>query len=155
MRLRLLVISAIAVILAGCSAGATPGAGGATAPTLSDPTATGTELVNRYFDLIKARDTDGLRDFLSPAFQLERADGTGTGKDDWLANLPTVNSFQLTQIVATQDGGALAVRYLATVEGLVNGKPYTPGPAPRLSVFVWSGGAWRLVAHSNFNPLTG
>jgi hypothetical protein len=37
----------------------------------------------------------------------------------------------------------------------VNGKRFTPGPAPRLSVFVWNGRGWQLVAHANFNPLTG
>jgi hypothetical protein len=38
---------------------------------------------------------------------------------------------------------------------LVNGKPYTPGPAPRLSVFVWTGAQWQPAAHANFNPLSG
>jgi hypothetical protein len=41
------------------------------------------------------------------------------------------------------------------VTGNVNGKPYTPGPAPRLTVFAWNGQRWQLAAHSNFNPLTG
>jgi hypothetical protein len=46
------------------------------------------------------------------------------------------------------------VRYVAEVEGVVNGRPYTPGPAPRLSVFV-ERKRWLLAAHANFNPLSG
>ena len=49
----------------------------------------------------------------------------------------------------------LVTRYLANVTGAVNGKPFTPGPAPRLSVFSWNGRAWQLVAHTNFDPLKG
>jgi hypothetical protein len=73
---------------------------------------------------------------------------------------PLVNRFfvllaHITQLRATRADGTLVVRYLARVEGMINGKPYTPGPAPRLSVFVWNGKRWQLAAHANFNPLTG
>jgi len=71
------------------------------------------------------------------------------------ANLATINKFQITRLRATRADGTLVVRYLAQIEGSVNGKPYTPGPAPRLSVFVWNGKRWQLAAHANFNPLTG
>ena len=57
--------------------------------------------------------------------------------------------------MATQAGPVLVTRYLATASGTVNGKPFTPGPAPRLSVFDWNGRAWQLVAHTNFDPLKG
>jgi len=125
------------------------------APRLADPTATATRLVNRFFVLLVHKDRAGLQRFLSPAFQVQRADGSGAGKKEYLANLPTVTRFQITQLRATQAGATLVARYLAQVEGIVNGKPYTPGPAPRLSVFSWSGKRWQLAAHANFNPLTG
>jgi hypothetical protein len=156
MRFRLVAFAAVtAFLFAGCSAGASPSTPAGSPPALADPTATGNELVTKFFDLLHAQDAAGLRDFLSPAFGIQRADGTGANKEEYLAKLPTVKSYQLTQLTASQAGSVLVVRYLATVEGLVNGKPYTPGPAPRLSVFVWSGTAWQLVAHANFNPLTG
>jgi hypothetical protein len=66
-----------------------------------------------------------------------------------------INTFGISNLAATQAGSVLVVRYLATVEGLVNGKPYTPRPAPRLSVFAWNGEARQLAAHANVNPLTG
>jgi hypothetical protein len=111
--------------------------------------------VTRYFELSQRQDKAGLQRFVSPAFQSQRADGSGQNKAEFLARLPTIRSFTLTDISATQAGATLVVRYLANAEGVVNGKPYTPGPAPRLTVFDWNGSAWQVVAHANFNPLTG
>jgi len=125
------------------------------APTLADPTAAAKPLVIRFFVLIARKDAAGLDQFLSPAFQVQRADGSSSDKAAYLANLPTVDRFYLSNLAATQANAVLVVRYLARVEGLVNGKPYTPGPAPRLSVFSWNGQRWQLAAHANFNPLTG
>jgi hypothetical protein len=124
-------------------------------PHLADPTATARPLVTRFFNLIEHNDVKGLQRFLSPAFQLERADGSGGTKTEYLANLPTIRRFSISDVTATQSGSVLVVRYLATIEGVVNGQPATPGPAPRLSVFARTGKTWKLVAHANFNPLTG
>jgi hypothetical protein len=125
------------------------------APRLPNPTVTAKQLVNRFFVLLVRKDRAGLQGFLSPAFQVQRADGSGADKREYLANLPTVTKFHITKLRATQAGATLVARYLAQVEGVVNGKPYTPGPAPRLSVFAWNGKRWQLAAHANFNPLTG
>jgi Domain of unknown function (DUF4440) len=119
------------------------------------PNETARPLVVKFFKLIQDRDVAGLQRFLSPAFQVQRADGSGAGKADYLDRLATVRKFTLSNLTATRAGTTLVVRYLATVEGLVNNKPYTPGPAPRLSVFHWTGKRWQLAAHANFNPLTG
>lgn len=153
MQFRLAAVAAVIVVaLAGCS---TSSSAASPAPSLANPAAEAQPLVERFFDLLRAKDVAGLRDYLSPAFQVARADGTGVGKDDYLTNLPTVNSFTITDLTATAAGPVLVARYLATVEGTVNGNPYTPGPAPRLSVFSWNGSAWQLAAHANFNALNG
>jgi uncharacterized protein DUF4440 len=131
---------------------AVPASGASQAAT---PEETARPLVVRFFKLVRDRDVTGLVTFLSPAFQVQRADGSGAGKAEYLDRLPTVLKFTLTNLKATRAGATLVVRYQATVEGLVNGKPYTPGPAPRLSVFHWTGKRWQLAAHANFNPLTG
>jgi hypothetical protein len=125
------------------------------APHLANPTAAAKPLVLRFFVLLQRKDHAGLERFLSPAFQVQRADGSASGKAEYLASLPTVVKFYLSGLFATEAGGTLVVRYHARVEGRVNGKPYTPGPAPRLSVFSWNGERWQLAAHANFNPLTG
>jgi hypothetical protein len=139
----------LALAMGACASGSTE------APHLADPAATARGLVVRFFTFVENKDVAGLQRFLSPAFQVQRADGSASAKAQYLTQLPSVTNFQITNLVATQDRSTLVVRYLATVEGLVNGKPYTPGPAPRLSVFSWSGEAWQLAAHANFNPLAG
>jgi hypothetical protein len=128
---------------------------GRPAPRLADPAHTAGQLVNRFFDLLAHKDRAGLQSFLSSGFQVQRADGSGGGKKAYLANLATIEEFHITKLRATQAGGTLVVRYLADVRGVVNGKSYAPGPAPRLSVFAWSGQRWQLAAHANFNPLKG
>jgi hypothetical protein len=153
MRSLVLVLGVLALMLA-------PGASSKAAtkrpaPRLANPTRTATRLVNDFFTLLEHKDRAALRRFLSPAFQVQRADGSSAEKPEYIANLATINNFQLTKVRATQASATLVVRYLATVEGVVNGKPYKPGPAPRLSVFAWSGKRWQLAAHANFNPLTG
>jgi len=152
-RLRLVAITSC-LILSTSVLAAAPSIAASGAQT-SDDVATGTSLVNQFFTLIQKKDTAGLDKMLSPAFQLERADGTGTGKTEYLKALPTLNSFELSDFSASRVGNVLVVRYLATATGVVNGKPYAPGPAPRLSVFVRNGKRWQIVAHANFNPLTG
>ena len=148
-----LLASALAMALVSCSSSGLPSA--RSVPHLTDPTATGHRLVDRFFVLIEHKDVAGLRTFLSPAFQVQRADGSASNKTEYFSNLPTLKKFSISHLTATQDGAVLVVRYLATTEGIVNGKRYTPGPAPRLSVFAWTGRAWRLAAHANFNPLKG
>jgi hypothetical protein len=147
----------LACVLAGALAPTALGAAHAVrpAPRLHPPVATAKRLVTHFFTLIKRKDVAGLRRFLSPAFQIQRADGSAANKSQYLKKLPDVLSFKLAKFVATQTGSVLVVRYLATATGTVNGKPFTPGPAPRLSVFAWNGSTWQLVAHANFNPLTG
>ncbi|MBA3718134.1 MAG: nuclear transport factor 2 family protein [Actinobacteria bacterium] len=140
--------------MVGPSVAATPTA---TRPArrLANPTATATSLSNRYFTLLMNKDVPGLKRFLSPAFQVQRADGSSAEKKDFLAKLPVINKFELTDMRGTQAGGTLIVRYLATVEGTVNGRPYTPGPAPRLATYAWNGTRWQIAANANFNPLKG
>lgn len=148
-----LAVAVVALVMAPGATGAP--VSGRPAPQSSNPTGTAKQLVNQFFVLLAHKDRAGLQRFLSPAFQVQRADGSGAEKKDYLANLATINQFHITQLRATRADGTLVVRYLARVEGVVNGKPYTPGPAPRLSVFVWNGKRWQLAAHANFNPLTG
>ena len=148
-----LVLAVLALVLASGASGSQ--ATVRPAPRLANPAGTAKQLVNRFFVLLERKDRAGLRRFLSPAFQVQRADGSGGGKKEYLANLPTINRFDITRLHATRAGATLVVRYLAEVEGIVNGKAYKPGPAPRLSVFAWTGKRWQLAAHANFNPLTG
>ena len=153
------LVGLVVIVLAAAGAGYWAGArapSASAAPVLADPAVTGQGLADTFFKLLQAKDKPGLEQFLSPSFQLLRADGSANGKTDYLAgNLPTIQSYALSGVTATQEGSLLVARYTATVTGVTNGKPYSPGPAPRLSTFVWSSGAWRLAGHANFDALAG
>lgn len=123
------------------------------APKLKDVTGTSTVLVNRFMRLLAENNVQGLKSYLSPAFQLQRADGSYDAKADYLTKLPRITSYSITDVTATQAGAALVVRYMADIQGVANGKPYAPGPAPRLSTFTWNGRLWQMTSHANFNSL--
>ncbi|HEU0304488.1 MAG TPA: hypothetical protein VFR32_07905, partial [Gaiellaceae bacterium] len=85
MRLRIAAV-ALLVLAAIPAAGAT---------NIATPEETARPLVVRFFKLVRDRDVAGLATFLSPAFQLQRADGSGAGKAEYLDRLPTVRKFTL------------------------------------------------------------
>ncbi len=123
------------------------------APKLKDVTGTATVLATRFLSLLEQNNVRGLKSFLSPAFQLQRADGSYAAKTAYLGSLPHITAFTISDVTATQAGAALVVSYKADIEGVTNGKPYAPGPAPRLSTFTWNGKIWQLTSHANFNAL--
>lgn len=121
----------------------------------SEASVLGKRLSERFLTLLKDKDVEGLRALLSPAFQLQRANGEGAAKAAYLKDLPTIGAFDISDVVGTRSGDTLVVRYVADVEGVVDGEAYSPGPAPRISTFIRSGGRWQLVSHANFNALAG
>ena len=134
--------------------GACGGADSDTADDLDDPDATGLELIERYAELTVAKDVDGLEDFISDAFIIQRADGSFRGKDDYLANLPDLTEYTISEVSAAQDGNALTVRWFISVHSVVDGVQTSTEPAPRLSTFIYDDDDWRLSSHANFNAPT-
>jgi hypothetical protein len=124
---------------------------GGSAATLDNPDETGSELVNEYITLLQQKDEAGLRSFLSDAFIIQRADGSSAEKAAYLENLPDIGEFTITEVTAHQAEDALIVRWLLTVNEVINGQTYSTEPAPRLSTFVYLDGDWRLSSHANFN----
>jgi ketosteroid isomerase-like protein len=127
-------------------------AAAASAPKLKDPAATGEKLATKFLTLLQTKDVKGLAAFLDPSFQLQRADGTGATKSEYVANPATVASFEIgPQLTAVQAGDVLTVRWQLEVDVQVDGTQYRTTEAPRLSVFRWDGRQWRMVSHANFN----
>jgi hypothetical protein len=143
---------AVAVLVALGAAGCDDDDGGTDqAPALENPAATGDRLVNEFFALVAEKDQDGLREFLSDAFIVQRANGTSSNKKDYLPNLPDVGEYETSNVTAVQAGDSLVVAYDLTVVETIEGVPFETDPAPRLSTFIWDDGDWRLVSHANFN----
>lgn len=112
------------------------------------------ELVTEFFDLV-ADDADpaDLKAFLSPAFILQRADGSFADKAAYLEDPAIVESYEITDLQATRTGPVIVARYTVVVDSTVGGRQQATDPAPRLSVFVKGKDGWQLAAHSNFNSL--
>lgn len=122
-----------------------------TAPALADPATVGHELVNTYISLLAAGQTEGLDGLLSEAFMIQRADGSFATRSEYLANYPEIGRFSITNVSARQDGNVLVVHWYLAVDEVIDGRTFSNTPAPRLSSFAWSDGAWRLTSHANFN----
>lgn len=114
----------------------------------------GTRLVNRFWGLLVAGDPDDLRAFLSPAFQVQRANGTGANRNQYIAaygKSTTVSAYALSEIRATRTGGLVVVRYVSQTTETIDGVPYSKAAAPRISTFVLTPNGWRMASHANFN----
>jgi hypothetical protein len=117
----------------------------------SSDTTRGTALVERFFDLLRDGDTKGLKTLLSAGFQLQGADGGYLDKQEFVADPPDVESYDLSNVKVTRAGDVLVVRYDVQAVVTIDGVSQSRDPAPRLSVFVRGKRDWQLVAHANFN----
>ncbi len=145
------LLGAAAILLSACSAATSTPA----APPTTDPAAQGASLVNEFLTILQQPDAakaDRLKTFLSPEFQLVRDTGDQLNKDAYLLKSAVVATFKIANLVGTQGGDVLVVSYRLTTSETINGVAQTT-TAPRLSVFRWMDGAWRLSAHSNFGAL--
>ena len=94
-----------------------------------------------------------LAPMLTPEFQIMRTNGVGYDREGYLARgVPSISAapdFSHEDITATRTGDILVVRYFLRINETIQGKPVKKR-APRLTVFRNVGGAWNVVAHSNF-----
>ena len=149
-RVRLLALLATLVLVLVVFVAAPASA--ASAPKLKDPDATGEKLATKFLTLLQSGDVKGLAAFLDPAFQLQRADGTGVTRAEYLANPSKVSTYQLgPDVIAVQHDDVLTVRWTLEVNVTIDGTQYRTTEAPRLSGFRWDGRRWRMISHANFN----
>ena len=100
---------------------------------------------------VKSGKPEQLDAILAPEFQIQRADGNGFNKADYMkGGLPQISEIrEITDVAATQHENIMVVRYRLTIQENVAGKPVEP-TGPRLTVFRREGSRWLVVAHSNF-----
>src|SRR5262245_45833846 len=107
------------VVLVAAPASAAP------APKLKHPDATGEKLATKFLTLLQSGDTKGLAAFLDPAFQLQRADGTGATRAEYLANPSKVATYELgPELTAVQHGDVLTLRWQLEVDVTIDGTQY-------------------------------
>lgn len=155
-RLTLLLALALALLAlpAAASASAAPPAERATAEQQAANQRLGTRLVQRFWGLLVAGDADALRAFLSPAFQVQRANGTGANRNQYIAAFGrslAVSAYRLSEVRATRTGDLVVVRYVSQTTETIDGVDYAKSPAPRISTFVQTPNGWRMASHANFN----
>ncbi|MEI7993118.1 MAG: hypothetical protein WCH93_11925 [Actinomycetota bacterium] len=81
-------------------------------PVLADADAVGRELARQFITILKNKDTVALGDFLAGAFQIQRADGTGANRLEYLDADINISSFELgPDVTAIQETNTLTVRW--------------------------------------------
>jgi hypothetical protein len=118
-----------------------------------------TALVNRMWTLAQNNDRNGLRKFINRQFQAQDADQPRWNKRQFinvLVNKEDLTSYTLSDLRATRSGNTIVVTYTAAASQIVNGKPLSGDPKPRLTVFVQSPTThkYTAISHSSFNVPT-
>jgi hypothetical protein len=107
-------------------------------------------LAEEFLRINQAGDGVARRRLLPPDLLLQRSDGTYLTRAEYLQRPSKIDRFEVTDVVGTRTRDLRVIRYTLTATIEIDGRPISQDPAPRLSAFVWRGGAWRLVAHGNF-----
>lgn len=147
----LLTLAAAASACATAGNGATAPA--SAAPTLADPVAEGERLADGFFAALKAGDPAMVSEVMAPEARIARANGDVVVRDDYLAKLPVINAYTIDKVGASQNGDVLVVTYHVMVDEVIDGVEQPTKEAPRLTVFQWQAGSWKLVAHANFGAI--
>jgi hypothetical protein len=126
-----------------------------TAPTLADPVAEGRALAEAYFTALQSGVPQQVAKVLASEARIARANGDVVARDDYLTKLPVIKSFSLDNVDAVQRGDSLVVTYHVLTDEVINGVQQPTKDAPRMTVFQWQDGQWKLLAHANFNAIQG
>ncbi|MBU6363192.1 MAG: hypothetical protein KGQ95_03120 [Acidobacteria bacterium] len=151
-------ISAVAVAVVAAVGAGSSDATGATvdrpAPKrLANPDTTATQLLSRFLGALAADDEVKLGSLLSPAWMIQRANGTWANRAQYLAAMPDVRQYQIVDVMAQYAMPTLVVRSRTATQEMTAGGALSTSPlAPRLSTFTWQDGRWRMTSHANFNP---
>ena len=145
------VVLAWSASIAGTTAGA---ATAASAPTLKHPEATARTLVTAWLTALQRQDAKAIAASLAPNFQIERADGSGQNRAEYIAKPAVVDTFVLgDEMTALQSGDTLTVRWSIKVSEQIGDNQFHDTEAPRLTTFVWQHGRWKILSYANFNQI--
>lgn len=114
----------------------------------------GRELVDNVWGLMKANNTEALREIMDEGFQSLHQDGSRDLEEQiaLIAGL-SLGEYKLTDFNTSLSGNTIIVTYFVSVEETIDGERLDSDPAPRMTVFVKSGDSWKWLAHVNMKPL--
>ena len=101
--------------------------------------------------ILSPPDLPALRKFLSPAYLVQRANGTYANKAETLENPSVLESYELSNLEATRTGPVIVARYDLVADVTIDGEKQSTEPAPRLAVFTKGEQGWQITAYANFN----
>lgn len=134
---------------------ATPALGATAAPkTLSNPTKTCEQLTARFQKDLGAGMNAQLAQFVSPAFVIERNDGTIGSWPTYLNDHPIFTGWNIAVDFAQFSSPAITCVAMTSTTQIVDGAPVVSVPTKNMSTYVWQRGAWRITSYGRFNALS-
>ncbi|MCF7791843.1 MAG: nuclear transport factor 2 family protein [Victivallales bacterium] len=114
----------------------------------------GEKLVNNLFKYIEEKDSEELRNIISPAFQSIHMDGARNKAQELeLLKHLAPKFYKINDVKTTSVNNLYIVTYEVTAEQSINGKRIKKNKSPRISVFIKKDNSWKWVAHANMAPL--
>lgn len=109
------------------------------------------DAVAAFLTALASNDTATIAAVLAPEFQVQRLDGRGFTRDEYLASGQTTLAKPpvARDLVATEADGVLVVRYVLDIDQQIDGRTVM-GTSPRLTVFRKVDGRWLVVAHAAY-----
>lgn len=128
--------------------------GGAIADDNAALEAEAQEALRSVFAALMTGDPEQVRPYLAPEYQVQRSDGKGYDKEQYLAlSIPKIATMPTFRDLAiTRNGDIVVVRLMLEIEETIEGK-VAERVSPQLMVFRIMPGGWQVVAAANFARL--
>lgn len=128
--------------------------GGAIADDNAALEAEAQEALRSVFAALMTGDPEQVRPYLAPEYQVQRSDGNGYDKEQYLAlSIPKIATMPTFRDLAiTRNGDIVVVRLMLEIEETIEGN-VAERVSPQLMVFRIMPGGWQVVAAANFARL--
>ena len=118
------------------------------------PAKTCAQLTARFQKYLSAGMDAQLAQFVSPAFVIERNDGTTGSWPSYLTEHPTFTGWNIAVVSAQFSSPAITCVAITSTTQLVDGVSVVSVPTNNMSTYVWQRGAWRITSYARFNSVS-
>lgn len=120
-----------------------------------DPVQMAQAAIKDEWDAAVAEDADRYRELSSSAFRLQRADGSGSWRDEYADGLRDpaaydLSSYEISDVAAKRDGDVLVTTYTVIMKLTKDGKSFPDKPTRFMTTFVRRDGKWLAASEANF-----